>query len=73
MTTPAAGSNLVLSPVTGACSACHDSTIAINHMRFNGGKFYETRGSVLAEGGQEQCMICHGPGRIAAIGEVHQH
>ena len=22
---------------------------------------------------QEQCLICHGPGRIAAIGEVHAH
>ena len=21
---------------------------------------------------QEQCMLCHGPGRIAAIGSVHQ-
>ena len=40
----------------------------------NGGEFYSTRASVLAKGGaQEQCMLCHGPGRIAAIGEIHAH
>jgi OmcA/MtrC family decaheme c-type cytochrome len=72
-TTPAAGTTLVLSPITGACSACHDSTVAINHMTANGGHFYEQRSDVLAAGATEQCMICHGPGRTAAIGAVHQH
>lgn len=69
--TPASGDNLVISPITGACSACHDTQIAIDHMRANGGHFYEPRSAVLA-GAPEQCMICHGPGRIAAIGIVHQ-
>ena len=74
VTTPAADNNLVLSPITGACSACHDSTIAINHMKSNGGQFYAQRLAVRNLGpSQEQCLICHGPGRIAAIGEVHQH
>ncbi len=73
VTTEAAGSTLVISPITGACSACHDSTIALNHMRANGGQFYSPRSTVLGLGAsQEQCVICHGPGRIAAIGEVHQ-
>jgi OmcA/MtrC family decaheme c-type cytochrome len=73
VTTQASGNNLVLSPITGACAACHDSTIAINHMKANGGQFYATRTSVLSLGpSQEQCMICHGPGRTAAIGTVHQ-
>jgi hypothetical protein len=40
-------------------------------MTANGGQFYAPRSTVLA-GPPEQCMICHGPGRIAAIGEVHQ-
>jgi OmcA/MtrC family decaheme c-type cytochrome len=74
VTTQAAGTTLVLSPITGACSSCHDSTIAINHMKANGGQFYAARSTVLSLGAsQEQCMICHGPGRIAAIGVVHQH
>jgi OmcA/MtrC family decaheme c-type cytochrome len=73
VTTPGAGTNLVLSPITGACSACHDSPAAIGHMRASGGQFYATRASVLAAGPTEQCLVCHGPGTIAAIGVVHQH
>jgi hypothetical protein len=74
VTTAAAGSNLVLSPITGACSACHDSAIAVDHMKANGGQFYATRANVLALGAsREQCMLCHGPGRTAAIGVVHPH
>lgn len=76
VTTEAAGTTLVHSQITGACVACHDSTIAINHMTANGGSFYAQRSSVLAtsqvSGSQEQCMLCHGPGRVAAIGTVHQ-
>ncbi|MCE9572650.1 MAG: OmcA/MtrC family decaheme c-type cytochrome [Deltaproteobacteria bacterium] len=67
--------NLVISPITGACSACHDTSIAINHMKANGGQFYATRGSLKVAGvvqQTEQCIICHGPGRVAAIGDVHQ-
>ena len=73
VTVQGAGTNLVLSPITGACSACHDSTTAIAHMRANGGLFYAPRAAAVAAGPQEQCMICHGPGRVAAIGTVHQH
>jgi hypothetical protein len=61
-----------MSQLTGACSACHDSTIALNHMKANGGLYYSRRDLVPAGGSQEQCLICHGPGRIAAIGLVHQ-
>ncbi|HET9987294.1 MAG TPA: OmcA/MtrC family decaheme c-type cytochrome, partial [Kofleriaceae bacterium] len=74
VTTQAAGTTLVLSPLTGACSACHDASTAIDHMKQNGGYFYAPRSVVLAPNApQEQCMICHGPGRVAAIGMVHQH
>ena len=73
VTTEAAGTTLVQSPITSACASCHDSTIAINHMKSNGGQFYSPRSAVLSLGAsQEQCMICHGPGRTAAIGVVHQ-
>lgn len=73
VTTQAAPTTLVLSPITGACSACHDSPIALDHMTANGGRFYAPRSSVLAPGAsQEQCMLCHGPGKVAPIGVVHQ-
>ena len=74
LTTQAAATTLVLSPITGACASCHDTSIALDHMKANGGQFYSPRSTVLAPGApQEQCMICHGPGRVAAIGIVHQH
>jgi OmcA/MtrC family decaheme c-type cytochrome len=72
VTTQASGSNLVISPIMAACSACHDSPTDIAHMTSNGGHFYDTRANTLASPG-EQCLICHGPGRIAAVGEVHLH
>jgi OmcA/MtrC family decaheme c-type cytochrome len=72
-TVQAAPTTLVLSQITGACSACHDSPSAVNHMRLNGGLFYAPRSTALGPNAQpEQCLICHGPGRTAAIGTVHQ-
>ncbi len=68
--TQGAGSNLVISQITAACSACHDKPTDIAHMQANGGHFYDTRANTLSSPG-EQCLICHGPGRVAAIGEVH--
>jgi len=71
--TQAAGTTLVLSPMTAACAACHDSSPALDHMKANGGRFYAARSAVTAPGAAgEQCLICHGPGRTAAIGVVHQ-
>src|SRR6185436_14215764 len=62
VTTQAAGTNLVLSQITGACAACHDTPTAIDHMKNNGGYFYAPRSSALAPNApQEQCLICHGP------------
>ncbi|HTL38951.1 MAG TPA: OmcA/MtrC family decaheme c-type cytochrome [Kofleriaceae bacterium] len=72
-TTEAAPTTLVISQVTGACAACHDAPAAINHMTLNGGLFYAPRSTATGPGAQpEQCLICHGPGRTAAIGAVHQ-
>jgi OmcA/MtrC family decaheme c-type cytochrome len=71
--TEGAGTNLVISPVMTVCSACHDSPIAMDHMKANGGRFYDTRANALAAGAaKEQCAMCHGPGKVAAIGVVHQ-
>ena len=67
--TEAAASTLVNSPVANACFGCHDSAVAVAHMKLNGGSIYETRG--VAKTRVEQCLICHGPGKTAAIKEVH--
>jgi hypothetical protein len=55
-----------------ACSACHDTPLALSHMDLNGGSFYETRAAVQGSGKIEQCMLCHGPGKVAAIADVHK-
>jgi OmcA/MtrC family decaheme c-type cytochrome len=68
--TQGAGTNLVISQITTACSACHDAPTDIAHMKANGGTFYDTRQNAMSGPG-EQCLICHGPGRVAAVGEVH--
>jgi OmcA/MtrC family decaheme c-type cytochrome len=42
-TTTASGNNLVISPISSACFACHDTTNAKEHMKINGGSIYEKR------------------------------
>jgi OmcA/MtrC family decaheme c-type cytochrome len=65
----ASSTTLVSSPIVAACSACHDSANDLSHMRQMGGTFYGTRASALAS--SESCMMCHGPGTVAAIADVH--
>jgi OmcA/MtrC family decaheme c-type cytochrome len=69
VTTEAAATTLVTSPTATACFACHDSTEAVAHFRINGGSIYAPRSSAMVT--TETCMVCHGPGRVAAIKESH--
>ncbi len=63
--------NLVNSPVAGVCFACHDSPADMAHFDLNGGSIYKARTAALNQ--PETCLICHGPGKIADIQEVHSH
>jgi OmcA/MtrC family decaheme c-type cytochrome len=71
--TQGAATNLVTSPTTTVCLACHVSNDAQSHMALNGGSIYAARGTATTPnlGVVESCDVCHGPGRIAAIGTVH--
>jgi OmcA/MtrC family decaheme c-type cytochrome len=70
--TQAAAGSLVTSPITAACSACHDTPDAIAHFRGNGGSFYAPRlGAGVLPAAVEQCLICHGNGKIADIRVAH--
>ena len=69
LTTPAAATTLVNSPTVTACVACHDTDLALAHMRTNGGSFYAGRTAALATG--EQCALCHAAGRVADIKVMH--
>jgi OmcA/MtrC family decaheme c-type cytochrome len=63
--------NLVVSPITSVCFACHDTSAAMAHFELNGGSIYKARSEALNT--VETCIICHGSGRIADIKEVHSH
>jgi OmcA/MtrC family decaheme c-type cytochrome len=66
----ASDTTLVKSPITAACSTCHDSPEYVAHMKQMGGTFYGTR--LAAKANDEMCMMCHGPGTVAAIADVHK-
>ena len=59
---------LVVSPIVAACSACHDSPIAIDHMQTNGGSFYEARSMAFtqAAAGGVPALPRPGPDRVAS-------
>jgi OmcA/MtrC family decaheme c-type cytochrome len=69
----AAGTTLVESPVTAACFACHDNSVAKLHFAANGGVFYSARsvngGATLVN--KETCLVCHGYGRDQDAALVH--
>ena len=65
----AAATTLVNSPTTAVCFACHDSKLAVAHMRSSGGSIYATRALALAS--TETCLVCHGPGRVVDIRVAH--
>ena len=76
--------NLVTSPIAGACTSCHDDINAITHITTSGfGSFYAPRGAATTAGvataapantayaTKEQCLVCHGVGKILPIKDVH--
>jgi len=69
VTTEAAPTTLVTSPTVAVCSACHDSSDAVTHMKSNTGSFYQARSATL--GTTETCLVCHGSGRTADIAVMH--
>ncbi len=65
--------DVVISPNSSVCSACHVSDLAKQHMIQNGGDFGATKAadSTLISSGVETCALCHGPGRVADVKAVH--
>jgi OmcA/MtrC family decaheme c-type cytochrome len=65
--------DVVISPNSSACSGCHTSELAANHMEQNGGDFNATKSSdsTLISAGAETCALCHGEGRSADVAVVH--
>ena len=65
--------DVVVSPNSSACSACHNSDLAKVHMTQNGGDFTATKtaDSTLVSSGVESCQLCHGEGRSSDVKEAH--
>lgn len=63
----------VVSPNMSVCSACHVDNLDTQHMLQNGGDANATRAAdgSLVSAGVETCAVCHGPGRIADVKELH--
>ena len=61
----------VTTPITAVCSSCHDSDVAAAHMTQNGGNFATTQAAIDNSEVVEQCEVCHGEGRSAALDVVH--
>jgi OmcA/MtrC family decaheme c-type cytochrome len=70
-TIEADGNSLVNSPITTACVSCHDSKLAQDHMKREGGSIYAPRSTALGIG--EGCMVCHATGKVADIKLVHSN
>jgi OmcA/MtrC family decaheme c-type cytochrome len=62
-----------VSPNSSACSACHTSPLAREHMEQNGGDFDagKTAEGTIVSTGVETCSLCHGPGRVADVKRMH--
>ncbi|MBI2316607.1 MAG: OmcA/MtrC family decaheme c-type cytochrome, partial [Betaproteobacteria bacterium] len=69
VTTAAAGTTLVNSPMSAACLSCHDSDLAKLHMDAQGGSIYQPRTTALAK--SEMCTLCHLAGKVADIKAMH--
>ncbi|MDH3613114.1 MAG: OmcA/MtrC family decaheme c-type cytochrome [Gammaproteobacteria bacterium] len=65
--------DVVVSPNSSVCSACHTSSLAADHMISNGGDFSAGKAadSSLISSGVESCVVCHGAGRAFDVEEVH--
>ena len=68
LTNEAAATTLVLSPISAACSGCHDSAAARAHMQAEGGTVFEAR--AVAGTRTEQCLVCHGPSANVSFNET---
>ncbi|MDX1443454.1 MAG: hypothetical protein R3270_06705, partial [Gammaproteobacteria bacterium] len=60
-----------IGPIAAACSGCHDSDLAREHMTLNGSNFDALQADFDSGAYVETCEVCHGEGRAADIEVVH--
>lgn len=62
--------DLVTSPFTATCKACHNKPNALAHFAQNGGKINQARSTVNPD--DEACVTCHGTTGPNALWNVHR-
>jgi len=65
------GDDRVVSPTAAVCAGCHDDQVARAHMITNGASFATSKAALDSGEVVEQCALCHGPGQIAGVAQVH--
>lgn len=63
--------DLVITPIAAACTACHDTPLAEAHMGHNGAGVRVERSTVNAGQTLEACDLCHGTDRLADVEKMH--
>jgi OmcA/MtrC family decaheme c-type cytochrome len=61
----------VSSPLSAACTACHDGAATAAHVATMGGVLGGARGADLLQS-REDCLACHGAGRVLDVSLVHR-
>lgn len=62
----------VISPKAATCTSCHDSSIAIAHVKSWGlGAYGDQTQAQAGWGSKEICIDCHSPGGFKAVDVVH--
>jgi OmcA/MtrC family decaheme c-type cytochrome len=62
--------DLKISPTAAVCSACHDNAVVQAHMENLGSALFGVNQAAI-DPNIEQCVVCHGPGALADVEEVH--
>jgi OmcA/MtrC family decaheme c-type cytochrome len=61
----------VITPISSACSSCHDDAVSKSHMESNGGNFATSQEAIDSGEVVEQCSVCHGTGKDFDVAVKH--
>jgi hypothetical protein len=55
--------DVVITPVSSVCYACHEDNVVKAQMEGNSGNFATSQTAIDSDEVVEQCSVCHGTGR----------